>query len=64
MSTNSNWFDKKKIIWKYHYAQISSIEKSHRSKEAPFAYYCSKDDLPSGCPKAEMSGRTEIVLIQ
>ena len=41
-----------KIVWKYQYAQISSIEISHRSKEAPLAYCCSKDGLTSGCPKA------------
>ena len=41
-----------KIVWKYQYAQISSIEISHRSKEAPLAYCCSKDNLTSGCPKA------------
>ena len=43
-----------KIVWKYQYAQISSIEISHRSKEAPRAYCCSKEDLTSGCPKAAM----------
>ena len=41
-----------KIVWKYHYAQISTIEITHRSKEAPLAYCCSEDDLTSGCPKA------------
>ena len=44
-----------KIVWKYHYAQISSIEISHRSKEAPLSYCCSKDNLTSGCPKAAMN---------
>ena len=43
-----------KIVWKHQYAQISSIEVSHRSKEAPLAYCCSKDDLTAGCPKAAM----------
>ena len=41
-----------KFVWKYQYAQISSIEISHRSKEAPLAYCCSKDDLTSGSRKA------------